>query len=76
MHECVGGQIEKPMFAIFTAIIGYLATLVLAIVLMTEFLPRSFAEWQRASKNRLVFIGFCIFVLGWIGAYIGYRLGT
>ena len=22
------------------------------------------------------FIGFCIFVLGWIGAYIGYRLGT
>jgi hypothetical protein len=64
------------VFAIFTAIIGFLGTLVLTLVLMTEFLPCSFAEWQRGSKNRLVLVGFCIFVIAWIGGYIGYRLGS
>ena len=64
------------MFAIFTAIIGFLATLVLTIVLMNELMPRAFAEWQRGSKNRLALVGFCIFVMAWIGAYVGYRLGN
>ena len=64
------------MFAIFTAIIGFLGTLLLTLVLMTEFLPRSLTEWQRGSKNRLVLVGVCIFVIAWIGGYIGYRLGS
>jgi hypothetical protein len=64
------------VFAVFTAIVGFLATLVLTIVLATEFLPRSLGEWQRGSKSRLALVGFFIFVLAWIGAYIGYRLGS
>jgi hypothetical protein len=64
------------MFALLTAVIGFLATLVLVIVLMNELMPRAFAEWQRGSRNRLVLVGFLIFVIAWIGAYIGYRLGT
>jgi hypothetical protein len=64
------------VFAIFTAIIGFLGTLVLTIVLMSELMPASFIEWQRGSKNRPVLVGFCIFVVAWIGAYIGYRLGS
>jgi hypothetical protein len=66
---------EQSVFAIFTAIIGFLATLILTIVLMNELMPRVFAEWQRGSKSRLVMVGFCIFVVAWIGAYFGYRLG-
>jgi hypothetical protein len=61
------------VFAIFTAIIGFLGTLVLTLILMTECLPRSF---QRDSKSRLVLVGFCIFFIAWIGGYIGYRLGS
>ena len=64
------------MFAIFTALIGFLATLVLTIVLMNELMPRVLADWQRASKNRLVVVGFCIFFIAWIGAYVAYRLGN
>jgi hypothetical protein len=64
------------VFAIFSAIIGFLGTLVLTLILMTECLPRSFAEWQRDSKSRLVLVGFCIFFIAWIGGYIGYRLGS
>jgi hypothetical protein len=64
---------ESTVFAIFAAIIGFLGTLVLTLVLLTEFLPRSF---QRDSKSRLVLVGFCIFVIAWIGGYIGYRLGS
>jgi hypothetical protein len=64
------------VFAIFAAIIGFLGTLVLTLVLLTEFLPRSLAEWQRGSKNRLALVGFCIFVIAWIGGYIAYRLGS
>jgi hypothetical protein len=64
------------MLALITAIIGFLGTLVLTVVLMSEFMPRSFAEWQRGSRNRLVLVGFCIFAIAWIGAYIGYRLGN
>jgi hypothetical protein len=63
------------MFALFTAIIGFLGTLVLTIVLMSELMPRSFVDRQRA-KNRLALVGFCIFAIAWIGAYIGYRLGS
>lgn len=67
---------EQSMFALLTAVIGFLATLVLVIVLMNELMPRAFAEWQRGSRNCLVLVGFLIFVIAWIGAYIGYRLGT
>ena len=67
---------EHQLFAIFTGIIGFLATMVLTLVLMNELMPRAFAEWQRGSRNRLVLVGFFIFVIAWIGAYIGYRLGT
>jgi hypothetical protein len=59
------------VFAIFTALIGFLATL----VLMNELMPRVLADWQRASKNRLVVVGFCIFFIAWIGAYLAYRPG-
>jgi hypothetical protein len=64
------------VFAVFTAIIGFLATLVLTIVLMNELMPRAFAEWQRGSNSRLVLLGFCIFVIAWIGACFGYLLGS
>jgi hypothetical protein len=67
---------ERTVFAVFTAIVGFLATLVLTIVLMNELMPRAFAEWQSGSKNRLVLLGFCIFVIAWIGAYFGYLLGS
>jgi hypothetical protein len=64
------------VFAIFTALIGFLATLVLTVVLLNELMPRALADWQRASRNRLIIVGFCIFFLAWIGAYVGYRLGS
>lgn len=64
------------MFAIFTALIGFLTTVVLTVVVMNELMPRALADWQRASRNRLVVVGFCIFVMAWIGAYVGYRLGS
>ena len=64
------------MLALITALVGFLGTLVLTIVLMSEFMPRFFAEWQRGSRNRLVLVGFCMFAIAWIGAYIGYRLGS
>jgi hypothetical protein len=67
---------EHQVFATLTAIMGFLATLVLTIVLMNELMPRAFTEWQRGSKNRLVLVGFCIFIIAWIGAYLGYRLGN
>jgi hypothetical protein len=63
------------MFAIFTAIVGFLGTLVLTIVLMNELMPSSFVELQR-EKNRLILVGLCIFVIAWIGAYIGCRFGS
>jgi Mn2+/Fe2+ NRAMP family transporter len=72
---CCGDE-GTAVFAVFTAIIGFLATLVLTIVLMNELMPRAFAEWQRGSKNRLVLLGFCIFIIAWIGAYFGYLLGS
>ncbi len=64
------------MFAIFTALIGFLTTLVLTLVLLNELMPRGLADWQQGSRHRLVIVGFCIFFLAWIGAYIGYRLGS
>jgi hypothetical protein len=69
-------QTANLALGILTAIIGFLVKLVLTIVLLTEFLPGSFAEWQRGSKSRLGLVGFFIFVLAWVGAYIGYRLGN
>jgi hypothetical protein len=63
------------MFAIFTAIAGFLGSLILTIVLTSELMPRSFVGRQ-IPKNHLVLIGFCIFAIAWIGAYIGYRLGS
>ena len=44
----------------------------LTVVLMNELMPRALADWQPASRNRLVVVGFCIFVMAWIGAYVGY----
>jgi Mn2+/Fe2+ NRAMP family transporter len=72
---CCGDE-GTAVFAVFTAIVGFLATLVLTIVLMNELISRTFAEWQRGSKNRLGLVGFCIFVVAWIGAYFGYLLGS
>jgi hypothetical protein len=64
------------VFAIFTALIGFLTTLVLTVVLLNELMPRGLTDWQRASRNRLVILGFCIFFLAWIGAYVGYLFGS
>ncbi len=64
------------MFAILTALIGFLATLVLSLVLLNELMPRALADCKHASRNWLVNVGFCIFFLAWIGAYVGYRLGS
>jgi hypothetical protein len=64
------------VFAIFTGLIGFITTLVATVVFLNELMPRVLADWQRASKNQLVVVGFCIFFMAWIGAYIGYRLGT
>jgi hypothetical protein len=52
-------------------LIGFLTTLVLAVVLMNELMPRGLADWQRASMNGLVVVGFRI-VMAWIGACAGY----
>jgi hypothetical protein len=63
------------MFALFTAVIGFIGTLVLAIVLTSELTPYSFIEHQRAS-DRPAPIGWILFIVALTGGYVGYRLGS
>ena len=64
------------MFALFTALVGFLGTLVLAVVLLSELMPRSLAEWQRATEDRPLLVGWIIFAIAVVGGYIGYHLGS
>jgi hypothetical protein len=62
------------MLALFTVLVGFLGTLVL--VLMSELIPRSFAEWRCESEKRHTLLEFCMLAITLIGGYIGYRLGS
>jgi hypothetical protein len=63
------------MLACFLALVGFLGTIVLAIVVTSELLPYSVVERHRGS-DRPAPIGWIMFVVSLIGAYIGYRLGS
>jgi hypothetical protein len=55
------------MLALLSSLIGFLATIVLAIVLMSGLMPR--------LSDRPAPIGWIILIVALIGGYIGYRLG-
>jgi hypothetical protein len=63
------------MLALFAALVGFIGTLVLAIVLLSGLMPHSLVEQQRIS-DRPAPIGWIIFLVALIGGYIGYRVGS
>jgi len=63
------------MLALFTTLVGFIGTLVLAIVLLSALMPHFLIEQQRIS-DRPAPIGWIIFIIALIGGYIGYRIGS
>jgi hypothetical protein len=56
------------MLSLFTALIGFIGTLVLAIVCLSAVMPR--------KSDRPAPIGWVLFIVALIGGYIGYRFGA
>jgi hypothetical protein len=56
------------MLSLFTALIGFIGTLVLAIVCLSAVIPR--------KSDRPAPIGWVLFIVALIGGYIGYRFGA
>jgi hypothetical protein len=56
------------MFSLFTAFIGFIGTLLRAIVCLSAVMPR--------KSDRPAPIGWILLIVDLIGAYIGYRVGS
>ena len=66
---------KRTRLVLFATMIGFMGTLVLVIVLISELMPFSVIEQQR-STDRSTPIGWVIFTIALMGGYARYRLGS